>query len=153
MMSELLPELAAALPVDVQLDGELVAYDADGRPDFHRLSARMLHGDTSIAVTYVVFDVLAAEGLATTSQPYADRRALLEALDLEQLGVQLIATFDDGAALFDAIVELELEGVVAKRERDPYRPGERLWVKTKNRSAPRFEQERAGNGRRTGARA
>lgn len=152
-MSELLPELAAALPADAQLDGELVAYDADGRPDFHRLSARMLHGDTSIAVTYVVFDVLAVEGLATTSQPYADRRALLEALDLERLGVQLVATFDDGAALFDAIVELELEGVVAKRERDPYRPGERLWVKTKNRSAPRFEEERAGIGRRATARA
>jgi hypothetical protein len=46
-MSELLPEFAAALPADVQLDGELVAYDADGRPDFHRLSARMLHGDTA----------------------------------------------------------------------------------------------------------
>jgi bifunctional non-homologous end joining protein LigD len=153
MMSELLPELAAALPADVQLDGELVAYDADGRPDFHRLSARMLHGVTSIAVTYVVFDVLAVEGLAATSQPCADRRALLEALDLERPGVQLVPTFNDGAALFDAIVELELEGVVAKRERDPYRPGERLWVKTKNRSAPRFEEERAGIGRRAAARA
>src|SRR5262245_17642886 len=51
-MSALLPELARALPHDLQLDGELVAYGADGRPDFHRLSARMLHGNASIPVTF-----------------------------------------------------------------------------------------------------
>jgi bifunctional non-homologous end joining protein LigD len=43
-MTPLLPELADAVPADVQLDGELVALDADGRPDFHRLGDRMLHG-------------------------------------------------------------------------------------------------------------
>ena len=49
-MAPLLPELAAALPADVQLDGEIVALDEDGRPDFHRLSARMLHGTREIPV-------------------------------------------------------------------------------------------------------
>jgi ATP-dependent DNA ligase len=43
-MTPLLPELAEALPPDVQLDGELVALDTDTRPDFHRLGDRMLHG-------------------------------------------------------------------------------------------------------------
>jgi bifunctional non-homologous end joining protein LigD len=143
-MTPVLPELGRVLPPDVQLDGELVAYDRDGRPDFHRLTARMLHGDRSVVVTYAVFDVLAVKGLATTTQPYAQRRALLEPLDLEREGVQLVATFEDGAALFDAIVRLELEGVVAKRQRDRYRAGERVWVKTKNRAAPRFEEEQAG---------
>jgi bifunctional non-homologous end joining protein LigD len=57
-MTPLLPELAAALPADVQLDGEIVALDQDGRPDFHRLSARMLYGRAGIAVTLFVFDVL-----------------------------------------------------------------------------------------------
>lgn len=33
---------------------------------------------------------------------------------------------------------------MAKRERDAYRPGERLWVKTKNRATPRFAEELAG---------
>ena len=56
-MTPLLPEFAAALPADVQLDGELVALDVDGGPDFHRLSARMLHGRAGIAVTLFVFDV------------------------------------------------------------------------------------------------
>ena len=72
-MTPLLPELAAALPADVQLDGELVALDETGRPDFHRLSSRMLHGRPGLAVTYFVFDVLAVEGLATTMQPYSER--------------------------------------------------------------------------------
>ena len=48
-MTPLLPELEHALPVDVQVDGELVALDPDGRPDFHRLAARMLHRRPEIA--------------------------------------------------------------------------------------------------------
>jgi bifunctional non-homologous end joining protein LigD len=43
-MTHLLPEFRRGLPLGVQLDGELVALDESGRPDFHRLSARMLHG-------------------------------------------------------------------------------------------------------------
>src|SRR5512133_1456363 len=91
-MTTLLPELAETLPPNLQLDGELVALDRDGRPDFHRLSARMLHGDRSIAITYFVFDVLAVEGLPVSSQPYADRRALLEELDVEGPHVRFVAT-------------------------------------------------------------
>jgi hypothetical protein len=40
--------------------------------------------------------------------------------------------------------ERGLEGVAAKGERDRYRPGERLWVKTKNRAALRFAEELVG---------
>src|SRR3954452_12635850 len=42
-MTSLLAELGETLRPDLQLDGELVVYGADGRPDFHRLSSRMLH--------------------------------------------------------------------------------------------------------------
>jgi ATP-dependent DNA ligase len=37
-MTKLLPELAQSLARDVQLDGELVAWDEHGQLDFHRLS-------------------------------------------------------------------------------------------------------------------
>jgi bifunctional non-homologous end joining protein LigD len=47
-MTGRLPELAEALPPDVQLDGELVAFNQQGHPDFHRLARRMLHGGRSI---------------------------------------------------------------------------------------------------------
>ena len=51
-------------------------------------------------------------------------------------------SFDDGAALFEAVCERELEGVVAKRLSGRYRPGERGWIKVKNRSDWRCEMER-----------
>ena len=140
-MTHLLPELRKSVPGGVQLDGELVALAEDGRPDFHRLSGRMLHGRAGIAVTFFVFDVLAVEGLPTTMQPYAERRALLEELELESDRVKLVATFEDGDALFAAVCERGLEGVVAKRDRDAYRAGERVWVKTKNRATARFAEE------------
>jgi ATP-dependent DNA ligase len=50
------------LPANVQLDGELVACGAAGRPDFQRFGARMLHGDQSVPLTYAVFDMPAVEG-------------------------------------------------------------------------------------------
>ena len=40
---------------------------------------------------------------------------------------------------------------MAKRHRDPYRPGERQWVKTKNRATARFAEEREGVGLRVKA--
>jgi ATP-dependent DNA ligase len=51
-------------------------------------------------------------------------------------------TFDDGPALFAAVVEAELECIVAKRVDQTYQPGERSWVKIKNRAYWRFGQER-----------
>ena len=96
-MTALLPELGDVLPADVQLDGELVALDSNGHPDFHRLGRRMLHGDTSIPVTLMVFDVLAVEGMATTALPYSERRALLELLEVDGPHARLVAVFEDGA--------------------------------------------------------
>src|SRR3954462_10864424 len=104
-MSHLLPEFHRTLPESVQLDGELVALGEDGRPDFHRLSSRVLHGRRGIALTLFVFDVLAVEGLSTTMLPYSERRALLEELELESQHVRLVATFDGGGALFAAICQ------------------------------------------------
>ena len=72
-MTHLLPEFRRSLPEGVQLDGELVPLDEAGRPDFHRLSSRMLHGRGGIAVTLFAFDVLAVEGHATTMQPYSEQ--------------------------------------------------------------------------------
>jgi bifunctional non-homologous end joining protein LigD len=146
-MSALLPELEDALPANVQLDGELVAFDADGKPDFHRLSERMLYGRTGISVTYKAFDVLAFDGESTLREPYRARRQLLEALRFDGVHARVLPVFSDGEALFAAVCEWGLEGVVAKRDRDAYRPGDRLWVKTKNRAAPRFADELAGVGR------
>jgi len=142
-MTERVPELGSRLPKDIQLDGELIAWDENGRPDWHLLGRRVLRRHDSIAVTLMVFDVLAVEGLSVMDQPYSERRALLETLEIERPGVQLVATFEDGRTLFDVVCQQGLEGVVGKRLRDPYRPGERLWIKHKNRATRRFAEELA----------
>jgi ATP-dependent DNA ligase len=61
--------------------------------------------------------------------------------------------FNDGEALWEAVCEHELEGVVAKRCSGRYMPGRSGWIKTKNRDYWRYEMEREGalRSRRTGA--
>jgi bifunctional non-homologous end joining protein LigD len=140
-MTELVPELAA-LPVSAILDGELVAFDPDGAPDFALICERMLMRRTGIRVTYMAFDLLTLDGQDLTGAPYVERRAQLEALGLNGVYWQTPETFDDGQALFDAVCTHELEGVVAKRRDSRYRPGERGWVKIKNREYWRYEMER-----------
>jgi ATP-dependent DNA ligase len=141
-MTRLFPELADGLPPDVQLDGELIAWGNDGNVDFHRLVRRMLHGDRSIPATLMAFDVLALDGEPTTRLPYLERHALLEEIVLgAPSGVEVVGSFEDAQALWDVITARGMEGVVAKREREQYRPGARLWVKTKNRATARFQEE------------
>jgi len=74
------------------------------------------------------------------AQPH--RRALLEDLRIDGPCWRTPQTFDDGQALSEAACEHELEGVVAKPLRSRYVPGERGWIKTKNREYWRYEMER-----------
>jgi hypothetical protein len=67
-MTERVQELAG-LPEGLVLDGELVAIE-DGRPSFPRLANRVLHGHDGIAITFVVFDVLASDGESTMALSY-----------------------------------------------------------------------------------
>jgi|SRR5512132_762402 bifunctional non-homologous end joining protein LigD len=140
-MTHLLPELAS-FPTFGVFDGELVAFDSAGVPDFPLVCERMLMRRRHIHVVYVVFDVLGLEGISLMRAPYSERRAQLEALNLNGPCWRTPETFEDGEALFEAICERELEGIVAKRVAGVYRPGERGWIKFKNRAYWRYELER-----------
>jgi ATP-dependent DNA ligase len=70
-MTSLLPELAD-LPVRGVFDGELVAF-ADGVPHFPLVCERLLHGDRSIPLTFVLFDVLELDGQTVIGLPYGER--------------------------------------------------------------------------------
>jgi bifunctional non-homologous end joining protein LigD len=141
-MTPLIPELAT-FPVFGMFDGELVAFDEYGSPDFPLICERLLNRCQHIHLTYVIFDVLTLEGRSLIHLPYVERRRELEALDLNGIYWQTPETFDDGAALFDAVCERELEGVVAKRLSGRYTPGFRgSWIKIKNRDYWRYEIER-----------
>jgi len=127
----------------VILDGELVAFDDDGRPSFQRLQGRMHVGSDSevrrrskeTPVTYMIFDLLYEDGESLFALPYEERRARLEALGLQGESWQTPSYHrGDGAALLAASKEQRLEGIIAKRLDSPYRPGKRSreWLKIKN---------------------
>jgi bifunctional non-homologous end joining protein LigD len=139
-LTALVPELAE-LPDGLMLDGELVAWD-EGRPSFARLRRRLILGESSIAITYMIFDLLYVEGLSAMDLPYEERRALLEELDLQGPAWHVPCAFEDGEALYEVACERGLEGVVAKRLTGRYGPGERRWIKTRNPGYRRPEEER-----------
>jgi hypothetical protein len=68
--------------------------------------------------------------------------AELEALNLNGPYWWTPEALIDGATLFEAVGEWELEGVVAKRVDGRYRPCECGWIKVKNRNYWRYELER-----------
>ena len=153
-MGPLVPELQH-LPTGLVLDGELVAWK--GRePYFPALCRRILNGDTSIRVSYVIFDLLGVDGTDLTQRPYEERRTLLEELNPEGPYWNITEVFDDGPALHDAVCELGLEGVVAKRTTSRYGASLRGWVKVKNpdywrRDMEREAMQRSGERRRASA--
>lgn len=126
------------------LDGEIVALDETGRPDFGRLQRRLHVASSSTAakrakespVSFLAFDVLYLVGRSTTELTYDERRRLLEALQLAGDTFATPPSFSDvrGKDLLAVSVERGLEGVVAKRRDSPYTPGQRSsqWVKVKN---------------------
>jgi bifunctional non-homologous end joining protein LigD len=125
------------------LDGEVVAFDDDGRPSFERLQARMhLASDSAVRrrmndvpVTYVIFDLLYIDGHSTCPLPYKERRGRLAQLELEGDYWRTPAYHEgEGAALLEATKELGVEGIVAKKLDSPYEAGKRSanWLKIKN---------------------
>lgn len=136
------PELQADLAGgrEVVLDGEIVALDAEGAPDFGLLQSRMHVRAPSrallaaVPVFYHAFDVLRLDGRATVRLPYEKRRGLLEELGVERGRVRVPPSFPGSAhVVLDVARQHGLEGVVCKRLDSPYLPGRRseLWRKVK----------------------
>src|SRR3954447_7273215 len=127
------------------LDGEIVAFDPEGRPSFERLQQRMHQTSDSVIrrrmkshpVTYMVFDLLHLDGRSLMDEPYTERRRLLEALELHGDHWQTPTySAGNGQALLDATKNQGLEGLMAKRLDSRYEPGKRggAWLKVKNTS-------------------
>jgi bifunctional non-homologous end joining protein LigD len=125
------------------LDGEIVALDESGRPSFEALQPRMNVAEPGrirrlaevVPVTYMIFDLMYLDGHSALEIAYADRRRLLEGLELA--GPHWATSPSEkggGAEVQKAARDAGLEGVVAKRLDSPYRPGVRdpSWVKVKN---------------------
>ena len=118
------------LPVkEAILDGEVVALDSEGRQNFRDLLAGRgnLH--------YAAFDALWLRGRDLRGLPLTRRKKALTGLTPATTTVfsQVFSVEERGRDLLDAAERLDLEGIVAKRKADPYRP-ETVWYKIKSRT-------------------
>ncbi|MBC2933024.1 non-homologous end-joining DNA ligase [Nocardioides sp. zg-1228] len=133
---------------DVLVDGEVIALNERGVPDFRVLQHRMHVRNsrevarlvTAVPATLMVFDLLRLDGDDLTSRPLEERRALLEGLPLADSAWQVPASYDDGDMLFEATLQQGLEGVVSKRRSSRYRFGARSedWRKLAHRHRGSF---------------
>ena len=130
--------IAAALDVeDAILDGEIIAADESGRPQFYDLLR-----DTR-APAYVAFDLLWLNGTDLRALPLSERRRQLQSILPKGSAVILepLSVTGTGHKLFELMCAHDLEGIVAKRLKDPYGPRVR-WLKIKNSSYSQNEGRR-----------
>jgi bifunctional non-homologous end joining protein LigD len=113
------------------IDGELVACDIDGKPDFKALMGR------SANVCVWCFDLMALDGRDVRQLPLVERKAVLRELliDAGDDTLRFSEEFADPVKLLQVSESMGLEGIVSKRAEQPYvsggNPG---WVKVKTRS-------------------
>ena len=127
------PHLAKALdelPADTVVDGEVVALNDSGRPDFHALQ----HFKASASrIHYFVFDLLVLQGRDLTNMPLTKRRELMKSvLKLLSQGIRVSEQFEiAGEKMLSAVRKQGLEGVIAKRKSSLYEAGKRTgsWAK------------------------
>ncbi len=128
--------------VNAVLDGEIVAFDAEGRSSFEALQQRMnvtserdvKRVAQEVPVSIVLFDLLFLDGRDLTGQPLEERRELLELITEEDNRLQLTPFVDAEGTRFTEVARRQgLEGVMAKRLGSRYRPGRRSpdWRKIK----------------------
>jgi bifunctional non-homologous end joining protein LigD len=136
------PEIAAAGAglADSLIDGEIVALDHNGAPDFAALQAALSDKKTAPLV-FFVFDALFSEGRDLRGEPLSDRKPALQALlgGLKGKAAQRLRYVEHfetgGEAVLRSACQLALEGIVSKRLDAPYRSGRgEAWVKAKCRA-------------------
>jgi bifunctional non-homologous end joining protein LigD len=124
-------------------DGEIVCLGMDGKPNFRNVIHRMQQKKPGAierarakhpAVCYV-FDSLYLDGRPIVNEPLDRRRDWLRDAIRKDTSYRVSEGVDDGTALFDAVNELGLEGIVAKKRDSAYLPGKRSesWLKIKAR--------------------
>ncbi len=144
------PDLVGAAPwidaSDAIVDGEVVALDDEGRPQFSLLQDRTgirtgraagsKRPGPPAPIVYQAFDLLHLDGRSLLGVPLEDRKRLLRSRLREDPLVAYAGHVEvDGVAFFEAAQRQELEGIVAKLRRSTYEPGarSRSWLKLKVR--------------------
>ena len=117
------------------VDGEVVALDEDGRPDFSLLQTKL--GQPGVGgLIYQPFDLLYLDGRLLLNVKLEDRKRLLRSVLKEHPRVRFAAHVEaEGTAFYEAAKANRLEGIIAKLRRSRYEPGRRsnAWLKLKVR--------------------
>ena len=129
----------SSLP-DTLIDGEIVALDQHGAPEFAALQAAISDGKTDNLI-FFAFDLLFADGEDIRRVPLGERKERLKKL-LEARGkgkskvIRYVEHFETGGdAILQSACKLELEGIVSKKLDAPYRSGRsENWTKAKCRA-------------------
>ncbi len=135
---EALAEAAAALP-NALVDGEIVALDDNGAPNFSALQAAISDGKTGNLI-FFGFDLLFADGEDLRGLPLGERkqrlRKLLETRKVRNKLLRYVEHFESGGdAILQSACKLSLEGIVSKKLDAPYRSGRsENWTKAKCRA-------------------
>ena len=137
----LVDELRKQAAGSMILDGEIVAFDADGRPSFNALQnrakiktpAELKAAERTVPIVLYCFDLLYFAGVDLRKAPYHERRRYLAQCLLPTPRVQLVHASQDGLALYDAALKSGFEGVIGKRKDSRYEAGRRsgAWLKVK----------------------
>ena len=118
------------LPQETILDGELVALDDEGRPQFSLLQS---FRSAAERVRFVAFDILRLRGRDLTKLPLPERKEILEREVRGRAPQILVTDFAEGnaAAMLREVRQTKLEGLISKRKNSAYEAGERsgAWVK------------------------
>ena len=128
-----LAKAAASLPAGCLIDGEAVALNAKGKPDFQLLQST-LKGSKGANLAFYAFDLLVDRGEDIRKLPNLERKERLAAL---LKGVSPPILYGDhivgkGEALFDAICAEGGEGIISKKASAPYSGARgRNWLKVK----------------------
>ncbi|WP_422032698.1 DNA ligase D [Reyranella sp.] len=129
---------AEKLP-DCILDGEAVALDAHGAPDFAALQAALSEGQSEKLI-FFAFDLLFLEGEDLQALPLSDRKArlkqVLDRLPGQSAALRYVDHFETaGDAVLQSACRMHLEGIVSKELDAPYKSGRGgSWTKAKCRA-------------------
>lgn len=121
------------------VDGEVIALDGSGEPDFALLQDRIRRRgrtDPEESLVYEVFDLLHLDGRSLIDEPLEERKWLLAEVLRPDPRVRFSEHVEaSGIAFFAGARRRGLEGIMAKSRRSPYLPGKRsgTWRKVKNR--------------------
>ncbi len=126
------------------LDSEIVAFDPDGRPSFSLMQQRTGFVPSAdrvrTPVTLVAFDLLYLNGYDLRDVPLSQRQKLLRSIIRTSPNLRMSESFSGrGQEVLNAVRELGLEGIVAKRLDSKYESGRsRCWIKVKFSSQQEF---------------